>query len=223
VTTWAAAGHAARPASPEDARFVASVRRGDERTFALLLNRYHAALVRVASIYVRDRAVAEEVAQETWLGVVEGIHRFQGRSSLKTWIFRILTNTAKTRGEREGRTIPFTTLVAGDGESEPSVEPERFRDASHPVGPGHWASPPASWDAIPERRLASKETLTQIRAAIDALPALQAEVISLRDVEGWSSEEVCQLLGLSEVNQRVLLHRARSKLRRALEDYFASE
>jgi RNA polymerase sigma-70 factor (ECF subfamily) len=218
VSAWAEAGHATRPASAEDARLVAALRTGDERAFAVLVDRYHASLVRLASVYVRDHAVAEEVAQETWLGVVQGIDRFEGRSSLKTWIFRILTNTAKTRGERERRTVPFAALASFD-EDEPSVEPERFLDASHPVWPGHWASPPESWDDIPEQRLASAETLAHIRAAIDALPPLQAQVISLRDVEGWSSEEVCELLGLSEVNQRVLLHRARSKVRRELEDY----
>jgi len=223
VSVHAETGEAARPASPDDARLVASLRRGDERAFALLLDRYHASLVRLATAYVRDRAVAEEVAQETWLGVVEGIDRFEGRSSLKTWIFRILTNRAKTRGEREGRTIPFTALASFDDEGEPSVEPERFLDASHPVWPGHWASPPESWDEIPERRLESAETLARIRDAIDALPPLQAQVISLRDVEGWSSEEVCELLALSEVNQRVLLHRARSKVRGALEDYLRDE
>ncbi|HEX2112485.1 MAG TPA: sigma-70 family RNA polymerase sigma factor [Gaiellaceae bacterium] len=205
-------------ASAEEARLVTALRRGDEGAFAELVDRYHASLVRLATVYVRDRTVAEEVAQETWLGVVQGIDRFQGRSSLKTWIFRILTNTAKTRGEREGRTIPFAALGTA-GEDEPAVDPNRFLDASHPVWPGHWASPPASWDEIPERRLASEETLAEIRSAIAGLPALQAQVITLRDVEGWSSEEVCQLLALSEVNQRVLLHRARSKVRRVLEGY----
>jgi RNA polymerase sigma-70 factor, ECF subfamily len=205
-------------ASAEEARLVTALRRGDEGAFAVLVERYHASLIRLATVYVRDRTVAEEVAQETWLGVVQGIDRFQGRSSLKTWIFRILTNTAKTRGEREGRTIPFAALGT-EAEDEPAVDPNRFLDASHPVWPGHWASPPESWDEIPERRLASEETLAEIRSAIAGLPALQAQVITLRDVEGWSSEEVCQLLGLSEVNQRVLLHRARSKVRRVLEGY----
>jgi RNA polymerase sigma-70 factor (ECF subfamily) len=205
-------------ASAEETRLVTALRRGDEGAFAVLVERYHASLIRLATVYVRDRTVAEEVAQETWLGVVQGIDRFQGRSSLKTWIFRILTNTAKTRGEREGRTIPFAALGT-EREDEPAVDPNRFLDASHPVWPGHWSSPPESWDEIPERRLASEETLAEIRSAIAGLPALQAQVITLRDVEGWSSEEVCQLLGLSEVNQRVLLHRARSKVRRVLEGY----
>jgi len=221
VSAWAEDRPSA-PAEVEDARLVASLRKGDEGAFAALLDRYHASLVRVATTYVRDRAVAEEVAQETWLGVVQGIGRFEGRSSLKTWIFRILTNIAKTRGEREGRTIPFTALVPLD-EDEPSVPAERFLDASHPVWPGHWASAPASWDEVPEQRLASSETMALIRTAIEALPPLQAQVITLRDVEGWESGEVRELLGVSEVNQRVLLHRARSKVRAALEAYLGDE
>lgn len=213
----------ATPASAEEASLVAALRRGDERAFAELLETYHASLVRIATYYVRDAAVAEEVAQDTWLGVIHGIQTFEGRSTLKTWIFRILRNRAATRGERERRTIPFTALETSEPGGEPSVEPDRFLDSTHPVWPGHWASPPASWDGIPERRLISTETMAKIQEAIDALPPLQAQVISLRDVDGWSSEEVCELLDLSEVNQRVLLHRARSKVRRALESYLDEE
>jgi RNA polymerase sigma-70 factor (ECF subfamily) len=209
-----------RSTVPDDSRLVAAIKRGDERAFTLLVDRYHASLVRLAALYVRDRAVAEEVAQETWLGVLRGIDRFEGRSSLKTWIFRILTNTAKTRGEREGRTVPFSAL-AGLDEPEAAVDPERFLDENHPQWPGHWAEYPASWESAPERRLHSKETLGRIKEAIDELPPLQGQVIALRDVEGWGSDEVCELLGISEGNQRVLLHRARSRLRRALEDYLA--
>ncbi len=205
-------------ASAEEARLVTALRRGDEGAFAVLVERYHASLIRLATVYVRDRTVAEEVAQETWLGVVQGIDRFQGRSSLKTWIFRILTNKAKTRGERESRSVPLSTLTSA-GDEGSSVDPDRFLDSTHPVWPGHWASPPASWEELPERRLESSETLAIVRRSIEALPPTQAEVITLRDVEGWSSEEVRELLGLSEGNQRVLLHRARSKVRRALEEY----
>ncbi|MDQ3889476.1 MAG: sigma-70 family RNA polymerase sigma factor, partial [Actinomycetota bacterium] len=161
--------------APDDARLVAALRRGDEQAFARLIDRYHAALVRTASLYVREAAVAEEVAQETWLGVLHGIERFEGRSSLKTWIFRILTNKAKTRGERERRTIPISSLAVLE-EREPAVDPRRFLDESHPEWPGHWAAPPTTWEDIPERRLQSKETLAQVRQAIEVLPPLQAQV-----------------------------------------------
>jgi RNA polymerase sigma-70 factor (ECF subfamily) len=168
--------------------------------------------------YVRDRGVAEEVVQETWLGVLEGLERFERRSLLKTWIFRILTNKAKTRAVRERRSTPFSSFAPGTDEG-PSVEPERFLDSSHAVWPGHWASPPRSWDDVPERHLESAEVRGVIEAAIAELPPMQAQVISLRDVAGWSSQEVCDLLDLSEANQRVLLHRARSKVRAALERF----
>jgi RNA polymerase sigma-70 factor (ECF subfamily) len=171
--------------------------------------------------YVRNRAVAEEVVQETWVGVIRGIKRFEGRSSLRTWIFRIAANIAKTRAEREGRSVPISALRVTDEDGEPAVSPERFLDASHERFGGHWAAPPARWDTIPEERLRSKETLAYIRDAIETLPPGQRAVITLRDIEQWSSEEVCELLGVSEGNQRVLLHRARSKVRAALEEYVA--
>jgi RNA polymerase sigma-70 factor (ECF subfamily) len=205
-------------ASPDEAQLVEALRRGDEEAFASLIDRYHASLVRLATVYVRNRSVAEEVAQETWLGVIRGIERFEGRSTLKTWIFRILTNTAKTRAQRESRTVPFSAL--GDADlSEPTVDADRFLPPDHLQWPGHWGSPPSSWDGLPESRLLARETLDRVQAAIEALPPAQRQVITLRDVEGWSSEDVCSLLELSEVNQRVLLHRARSKVRRALEEY----
>jgi RNA polymerase sigma-70 factor, ECF subfamily len=204
----------------EDARLARSLREGDEAAFAELVSRYQSSLLRIAMIYVKNRSIAEEVVQETWLGVLQGLERFENRSSLKTWIFRILTNRAKTRAVREARTVPFSGLAA-DEEDGPSVEPERFFGADSRWA-GHWASPPTSWAETPERRLASKETLHVIRAAIDALPPAQARVIVLRDVEGWTSEEVCELLGVSDANQRVLLHRARSKVRAVLERYLDS-
>ena len=197
-----------------------ALRRGDEAAFVVLVDQYHAALVRMARAYVSSQAVAEEVAQETWLGVLRGLDRFEGRASLKTWIFRILTNRAKTRGEREGRTIPFSALGA-DEEAEPAVEPERFLPPDHPTAPGHWALRPQSWAEVPEERLLSAETRTRVQQAIDALPRAQQQVIRLRDVEGWSADEVCNVLQISETNQRVLLHRARSKVRRALERYLS--
>jgi RNA polymerase sigma-70 factor (ECF subfamily) len=203
----------------DDKELAHALRRGDEKAFGELVERYHSALLRVAMIYVKDRSVAEEVVQETWLGVIRGLDRFEGRSLLKTWIFRILTNRAKTRAARESRTIPFSSLLSDEGGGGPSVEPERFLQAGESRWAGHWASPPQSWDELPEGRLLSMETLGVIRSAIDALPALQAQVITLRDIEGWSSDEVCALLDISDANQRVLLHRARSKVRRELEGH----
>ena len=208
-------------ATADDLRLIEALRRRDEAAFASLVDRYHTSLLRLAQMYVPDRAVAEDVVQDTWIGVLKGLDRFEGRSSLKTWIFRILTNTAKTRGRRESRSIPFSALWAPDSDpAEPAVDPNRFLPPDHARWPGHWASFPNSWDDIPEDRFLSRETLAQIQQAIDVLPPSQREVITLRDVEGWSSDEVCNALGISETNQRVLLHRARSKVRRALEKYF---
>jgi RNA polymerase sigma-70 factor, ECF subfamily len=202
----------------DDLQLVEALRAGDEEAFAALTREYQAALLRVAQIYVTTRAVAEEVVQETWLGVLQGIDRFEGRSSLKTWIFRILTNIAKTRAQREGRTLPFSALQRPDAVPEPAVEADRFLPPEHERWPGHWASKPVAW---PEDRLLAAETRDRIEVAIEALPPAQRAVISLRDVEGWSAEETCNALGLSETNQRVLLHRARSKVRAALEEYLS--
>jgi RNA polymerase sigma-70 factor, ECF subfamily len=213
---------AAAPHAADEAQLVDALRRRDEAAFAELIDRHHASLVRLAMIYVRNRAVAEEVAQETWLGVLRGIDRFEERSSLKTWIFRILTNTAKTRAVREGRTLPFSSIGDDLSLGEASVVPERFLGVDHPRWPGHWSSPPSSWEGIPEDRLLGRETLELVERAIAELPPAQQQVITLRDVQGWSSEEVRSLLDISEVNQRVLLHRARSRVRRALEGYLAA-
>jgi RNA polymerase sigma-70 factor (ECF subfamily) len=201
--------------APNEAGLVAALRAGDEVAFTELTRTYHASLLRVAQIYVSSRAVAEEVVQETWLAVLQGLDRFEGRSSLKTWIFSILANRAKTRAVREGRTIPFSALQP-ERVPEPAVEPERFRSPEDPRWPGHWASPPQAW---PEQRLLAGETREKLAEAIESLPANQRAVISLRDVEGWSAEEVCNALEITETNQRVLLHRARSKVRKALEGY----
>jgi RNA polymerase sigma-70 factor (ECF subfamily) len=203
----------------DEASLLAALRRGDESAFASLLETYHSALVHVAMTYVRNRSVAEEVVQEAWLGVLRGLKRFEGRSSLKTWIFRIVANIAKTRAEREGRSIPFSSLRPSDDGEEPAVAPERFLDSRGGSLAGHWAAPPSSWDTIPEERLDAKETLARIREVVEMLPPNQRAVITLRDIEQWSSEEVCELLGVSEVNQRVLLHRARSRVRAALEQH----
>jgi RNA polymerase sigma-70 factor (ECF subfamily) len=202
----------------DERELVAALRRGDEQAFAQLVDRYHSSLVRVAQTFVRDRAVAEEVAQDTWIGVIRGLGNFRGDSALKTWIFRILTNRAKDRAVRERRTIPVADIELYD--SEPSVDPSRFLGDDHPVWPGHWSSAPASWADLPEERLLADETMACVQSAIDELPPAQRQVITLRDVEGWPSDEVRALLGVSEGNQRVLLHRARAKVRTALETYF---
>lgn len=198
-----------REATDERA-LVDELRRGDERAFATLIADHTAMLLRVARMYVSTDAVAEEVVQETWVGVLKGIDRFEGRASVRTWIFRILMNIAKTRGVREARSIPFSS-VATPGD-EPSVDPGRFLEA----GDGRWALAPVPWQT-PEESLLSGETLTVILEAISMLTPAQREVITLRDVEGWSSEEVRNALEVSETNQRVLLHRARSKVRGAIE------
>ena len=227
----ATVGVSRRPLGPErlgspadDACLVAALRAGDEAAFVGLVERYHTSLVRLARGYVGSRAVAEEVAQETWLGLLQGLGQFQGRSSLKTWLYRILVNRAKTRAQREGRSIPISALIDPAGApDEPAVEPERFLPADHPRWPGHWATPPRDWGDTPEGGSLAREARDQLRAAIAALPPAQREVITLRDVEGWAAGEVCDALGITEANQRVLLHRARSKVRRALERYFADE
>jgi RNA polymerase sigma-70 factor, ECF subfamily len=202
---------------------VEALRRGDEGAFKTLVERYSPSLLRIAMLYTPTRAVAEDVVQETWLGVLQGLDRFEGRSSLKTWIFRILTNRAKTRGQRERRNIPFSAFVDPDDEgSGPTVDPSRFHAEGDRFLHG-WVSFPASWDGVPEDRLLSAETLERVTEAIESLSGAQREVITLRDVEGWTSAEVCNHLGISETNQRVLLHRARAKVRAALEEYLAGE
>jgi len=197
----------------------AALRRGDESAFSTLVSLYHAPLRRLALSYVRSAAVADEVVQETWLGVIRGIHGFEERASLKTWIFRILTNTAKTRAERESRMVPLSALSAADSDSdEPAVDPDRFFDQQQARWPGHWASPPARWDELPAEHLEGRELLDAMKGAIEELPLRQRQVIVVRDIEGWTAEQVCRVLELSEANQRVLLHRARSKVRQMLED-----
>ena len=200
-----------------DKQLVASLLAGDEKAFVMLVDMYGPQMLRLAQMYVRTRAVAEEVVQEAWLGVLNGLKRFEGRSSLKTWIFRILTNVAKTRGEREGRSVPFSSL--GDDELDgAAVDPDRFFPPNHESA-GAWQYPPRQIGDVPEERLLSEETLDVIEEAIEELPPAQRAVITMRDTQGLSSDEVCNVLDLTETNQRVLLHRARSKVRRALERY----
>lgn len=207
------------PAPDPDAEVVARLRDGDEAAFVSLVDRHAAAMLRVASMHL-PRAVAEEVVQDTWLGVLHGIAGFEERSTLKTWIFSILMNRVRTQAQRERRSVPFSALPDAMSDQEPAVEPGRFLGADHPRWPGHWASPPESWGDSPEERLLSAEVRAEMQHAIDGLPPGQREVITLSDVEGWAAEEVCALLQITPNNQRVLLHRARSKVRRVLERYF---
>jgi RNA polymerase sigma-70 factor, ECF subfamily len=200
-----------------EAALLDALRAGEESAFAALVQEYHASMLRVARIYVSNRATADEVVQETWVAVLNGLDRFEGRSSLKTWIFRILTNIAKTRAQRDARSLPFSSL--GDEPGEPAVDPDRFAPGGRWAG--HWKSYPDRWDTLPEERLVGGETRALVQSEIDRLPPTQRQVITLRDVEGWSSVEVCSALEISETNQRVLLHRARSKVRQALEGYLA--
>ena len=210
-------------ASTDDLYFVEQLRSGNEAAFVTLIDRYASTMLRIAMVYVRAQAIAEEVVQETWMAVLEGLNRFEGRSSLKTWLFRILTNCAITRAQREGRSIPFSSLEDIDADhAEHAADPDQSMPADHRWS-GHWVSFPSNWQEKPEERLLSQETRVQLEKAIKALPPNQREIIILRDIEGWTSVETCDFLGISEVNQRVLLHRARSKVRAVLENYFQEQ
>jgi RNA polymerase sigma-70 factor, ECF subfamily len=204
----------AAAASHED-ELLARLRAGDERAFESLVESYHGTMMSVARTYVKTRDVAEEVVQEAWLGVLKGLDRFEGRSSLKTWILRILVNTAITRGEREARSRPFSSVAPVDDE-EPAVGPERFRSPGEAFA-GHWNSYPGDWRSLPEEGLQGRETIEVVKRAIEELPGSQRPVIAMRDIAGCSADEVCEALDLSPGNQRVLLHRARSHVRAALE------
>jgi RNA polymerase sigma-70 factor, ECF subfamily len=204
-------------ASPADLALVERLRAGDEAAFMMLVEQHQAAMLRIARMYVSTQAAAEEVVSEAWVGILKGLDRFAGRSSLRTWMYRIVANIAKTRGQRDGRTIPFSSLEGADD----GVDPEWFQSAAERSG--GWRTHPEDWRGIPEERLEARETLERIGRAIDDLPPMQAEVLRLRDVLGWSSEEVRNALDLSETNQRVLLHRARSRVRRALHEYLFEE
>lgn len=211
--------------SAEDMALVQALRAGDEAAFATLVERYNGALLRLARMYVHDQAVAEEVVQDTWIGVLNGIDHFEPRASLKTWIFRILMNRARTSAKREGRSIPFSEAWESGGDpDEPAPDLDHFMASHGPDEPGGWwVSPPRNWGASPEQAILAAETRAHVAEAIVALPPQQREVITLRDVEGWSSSEVRNVLNISEINERVLLHRARAKVRQALERYFTQE
>ena len=201
--------------SAAEADLLARLRAGDEAAFEALVARHYGTMLAVAQTYVKGRAVAEEVVQETWLAVIQGLDRFEGRAALKTWILAILVNKAKRRGAREARVLPFAALVPDD--EQPAVSPERFRGPEDAF-PGHWRAYPGNWQAA-DVAVEDRETLRVAMRAIAELPPTQQTVIRMRDVEGYSAEEVCSALEVSEANQRVLLHRARSKVRAALEEH----
>jgi len=209
-------------AARDDASLVAALRDGDTDAFAALVERHHNNLVRVARAWVRRPEIAEEVAQEAWIGVIRGLAAFEGRCALTTWIYQIAINLAKRRAEREGRQLSFSDLAAPELGAEDAVPPECFLPAGHPRWPNHWKDAPAAWPSAddPERALLSAEAMEVLREALESLPPAQRQVITLRDIEGMSSAEACNVLGVSETNQRVLLHRGRARLRNALKAHF---
>lgn len=205
----------------DERQLIDGLRRGDASAFEELVGLYSPALMRLALLHVPSRAIAEEVVQDTWLAVVSGIDRFEGRSALRTWVVQILLNKARTRGGREHKVVPFASLRRRDeeGRAEPSVPPTRFQ-GRRGEAPGAWAQPPGRW-AEPDAVLDTAELRSVMLDAIRELPPRQRDVIALRDLQGWSAEEACNALGLSETNQRVLLHRARSSVRSAVEEHLA--
>lgn len=213
---------AKQPADPVPAQseraLIDALRAGDEAAYTALLDAHGASMLRVARTYVRDHAKAEDVVQDAWLALFRGLDDFEGRSSLKTWLFSILVNIARTRARKEQRSMPFAVAFGDADDGERAVPADRFFPAGNPWT-GHWLSGPQPW-TLPEDAAISAETMAVVREAIATLPETQREVISLRDIDGWASVDVCNVLGLSETNQRVLLHRARSRVRRSLEEHF---
>lgn len=210
------------PGCDADAALLRRLRDRDRAAFATLVDRYATSMLRVAQLHVPTRAIAEEVVQDTWLAALQGLAAFEGRSSLKTWLFAILTNRAKTRGLRERRTVPFAALAADESAGDvTAVDASRFFHADHARWPHHWATPPQRWEESPELSLQSAETILLVRRAIDALPPMQRLVITMRDLEEWDGAEVCNALSISQSNQRVLLHRARSQVRAVLDAHLS--
>jgi RNA polymerase sigma-70 factor (ECF subfamily) len=203
---------------PSDEVLVARLRARDEAAFALVLDAWSTGMLRLARSFVSTTDSAAEVVQETWLAVLQGIGRFEGRSSLRTWVYRILVNTAKRRGGRENRSVPWSSLTTED--EGPTVDPTRFRGPGDPFA-GHWREFPAPWPS-PEQETLADEVRAQVVRALADLPDRQRVVITLRDVEGYGSDEVCSILDITAANQRVLLHRARAFVRSRLEEYFAT-
>jgi len=201
----------------EDA-VLSRLRSGNEGAFDELVNKHHSTLIRMAMSYVADREVAEEVVQDTWMAVIESLDRFEGRSSLRTWICGILIHKAKDRGVREKRHTTFSAFESSDDDNEEAVDPSRFQQSGEWAG--HWAFPPQPWDdRTPEKLLASQQAVNAMQQAIEALPATLKEVLILRDVEGIEAKEVCEMLKITETNLYVRLHRARERVRQAVETY----
>jgi RNA polymerase sigma-70 factor (ECF subfamily) len=206
----------------DEGLLIQRLRQREERAFVELVERYYSYLLPLADFYVSNRAVAEEVVQEAWLAVLKGIDRFEGRSSFRTWISRIVMNLARTRAVRESRMVPFSDFADDEaGHAEPAVDPERFRGATDEY-PDHWSVAPRAWNSNPEAELLTSETMGVVDSALKMLPKAQSLVLTMRDVNGWSPEEVCNALGISETNQRVLLHRARSRVRGILENHYSN-
>ena len=203
----------------DEPSLVAALRNREEAALIEVVRRYHRLMLQLALAHVEDRHTAEDVVQETWVAVIKGIDSFEGRSSLRTWMFRILTYQAAGRRKRDGREIPFSALASADAAAaEPSVDPGQFLPRDHPETPFGWVSDPTEW---PEEALLASETRALIHQAIEALPATQRLVITLRDLYGWPPQEICEALDISDGNQRVLLHRARSSVREVLDRYLS--
>lgn len=205
-------------ALPDDETLLVGLRAGNEAMFAALIDAHHHAMVRLARSFVGNDAVAEEVAQETWSALLAGLATFEGRSTLKTWLFRVLVNRAKTRGVREARAVPMSSLSGSNDDGDgPTVDPDRFN------GRGMWSQPPTEWEVTPADLLMRRETVEALERALDELPERQRQIVLLRDALDWDAEEICNVLGISETNQRVLLHRGRARLRTLLEQHFATQ
>src|SRR3954451_10850378 len=216
-----ASGEHPRMEGPTDEHdLLERLRQGDERAFVELIHRHHAGMIRLAKAYVGSEPLAEEVVQEVWSAVVRSVHRFEGRSSLRTWLYSIVKNRAATTFARERRSIPLSALDYADEESGPAVAADRFFNSADSPLDGEWAAPPRPWEDA-GRRLLSLELRKELRAAVEGLPRRQQIVVCLRDVDGLDAAEVCELLGLSEANQRVLVHRGRARLRQALAESLA--
>ncbi len=208
----------------EEAQLVQRIRAGDEVAFASLVEAHGPAMLRFACLYTQDSALAEDAVQDAWLGALHGLGAFEARASLRTWLFRILLNRLRSRLRDDAHLVPFSAgFDATTSPSETALPADRFLAADHPRWPRHWRQPPVDWGLSPEERVLANETRAVIARAVAALPAAQREVITLRDMDGWSAKEVCELLSITPSNQRVLLHRARSKVRRSLEEYLTKD